>query len=76
MATSQVTFNESRDGKGSQSHTIPLGNWRGTADTRAACISQHLNPRVSSYVERPVLVVNVVKQKLEDTAMLVTEEDE
>ena len=69
-----VTVIEARDRVGGKSHTIPLADGRGTADVGAAWVNQNLQPRVWSHIERLGLAGNVVKQRLGETAVMVTED--
>ncbi|KAH6658851.1 putative flavin-containing amine oxidase [Plectosphaerella plurivora] len=71
-----VAVVEARDRVGGKSHSIPLASSRGTADLGAAWVNQHLQPRVWSFIERLGLAVNIVKQRLGRTAVLVTADDQ
>jgi monoamine oxidase len=71
-----VAVVEARDRVGGKSHSIPLANGPGNADLGAAWVNQHLQPRVWSFIERLGLAKNIVKQRLGETAVLVTADNE
>lgn len=69
-----VAVLEARDRVGGKSWTVPLSNGRGVADMGAAWVNDTLQPRIWSYIKRFGLDSKIVKQRLGEKAVLMTED--